>query len=302
MKSGIEKSNKKRPLNWIADLKEDWIDFNTDEKNINKDFILSFLVTDNILSLIKNGDDNSKYFNELMLYKVLLDFNDSRKHLRNIAENKTRLMNTLLSNEIENIIKKEFSLLHVNANGNLTKSLKTKTKSNVNEYSFVEKLFENDTSKSYLNVNTFEGVTYFNKESFEELLKWILYFTNLYRVKETFYPSLPAAKSKKKTKKVTSTVATDKVAIKSLLEDFKITSESYKRIKEATIKSGYKVEELKKLLTTKVEKKKSIKETSEEESFSKTKKKKAKNKYLLLIRAINMINTLHKLQHNFLHQ
>ena len=107
---------------------------------------------------------------------------------------------------------------------------------------------------------------------FQEIWMWGI---ALYRLKETFYPSLPATKSKKKTKKVTSTVATDKVAIKSLLEDFKITSESYKKIKDATIKSGYKVEELKKLLISKVEQKKSIKKPAKKKVLSKTKKKKA---------------------------
>jgi hypothetical protein len=116
---------------------------------------------------------------------------------------------------------------------------------------------------------------YFNKENFEELLKWIFYFTNLFLVKESFYSKPPSAKTKKKSKKDVTLEGTkkDKDKTKSYLEDLKLSSESYKKIKDASLKSGYKVEELIKLLTLKNEKKKTSNKKVTKNSISKSKKR-----------------------------
>ena len=268
-------SNKKRTLNWFEDIKEDSIDFNSIGKNINNDFVLSFLIIDNILSLTKNVNDRSKYFNDLMLNKVLIDFYDSRKYLRNISENKISLMITLCDKKIQDIFKNEFSLLRADSDGKISKTQKTKSKTDTNDFSFIEILFEENSSKSLLGVHSFEGTMYYNKENFEELLKWIFYFTNLFLVKESFYSKPPSAKTKKKSKKDVTLEGTkkDKDKTKSYLEDLKLSSESYKKIKDASLKSGYKVEELIKLLTLKNEKKKTSNKKVTKNSISKSKKR-----------------------------
>ncbi len=102
-------SNKKRPLKWLVEIEKDWIDFESNGRNINNDFVFSFLIVKNILSLIKDGKDNSKYFHELLFDKVLLDFYDSQKYPRNISENKIDLLSILCNSELENIFKNDFA-------------------------------------------------------------------------------------------------------------------------------------------------------------------------------------------------
>ena len=51
-----------------------------------------------------------------------------------------------------------------------------------NLFTFIKVLLNENNVHKFLRVNEFEGITYFNKERFEELLKWLLLF-NLVIVK-----------------------------------------------------------------------------------------------------------------------
>ncbi len=168
-------------------------------------------------------------------------------------------------------------MLRTSYKENTAKSQKLKAETKKNYYSFIEKMFEDNAVKKYLGVNTFEGETYFNKENFEELMNWMFYFTNIYSIRDNIYTPSISIKPKKKTKKDSAAKAVGNVKdkIKSSLEDLELTSESLKRIKTASIQSGYKVDELKNLLIKKIEKKKSLKIDGKKKVSPKTKKKKS---------------------------
>ncbi len=266
--------NKKHPLKWFEEVKEDWIDFKSSEKSINNDFVLSYLIVDEVLALAGNGNDKSKIFNDLMLNKVLIDFFDSRKYSRNISENKVNLIQALLNEKIQILFKKEFSSLNIGENIKSPKTPKTESRISINDYNFIENLFKENSLKSFLGVHNYEGISYYNKENFEALLKWTFYFTMLFRVKEIFYPKQKSAKPKKNSKNEINVkeLSPDRVKVKSLLEELKTIHQSLVKLKEASIKSEYKVEELKKLLAPKEEAKKALKKPVKKKPVSKSKK------------------------------
>jgi hypothetical protein len=53
---------------------------------------------------------------------------------------------------------------------------KTVIKQNENELSAIKALLDEDIVTNFIRVNEFKGITYFNKERFEELLRWLMLF------------------------------------------------------------------------------------------------------------------------------
>jgi hypothetical protein len=60
------------------------------------------------------------------------------------------------------------------------KFIKLTTKKELNQYfvkgkkDFAKNLFSNEFTKTYLGVNTFEDITYYNKQRFEDLVGWMM--------------------------------------------------------------------------------------------------------------------------------
>ena len=93
---------------------------------------------------------------------------------------------------------------------------------NVDRY-FI-KLFDEDIITSFVQINEYENIKYFNKERIEELVKWqfIISCTNL----------------------ISENIFKGKVSKKVFKDSFKITFENYSGIIQKILKSEYKVENL----------------------------------------------------------
>ena len=134
------------------------------------------------------------------------------------------------------------------------------------------KLFENDVISSFVQINEYENIRYFNKERIEELVKW-RYIISCFNL-------------------ISQNTVKDKLSKKAFRDSFKTTFENYSLVIQRILKSDYKVENLVSIPEVKVVKKtKSIKKalpkkvvqkekpvTKAKQKQNKAKKEKAVNK------------------------
>ncbi len=78
------------------------------------------------------------------------------------------------------IIQSEFELINELLTGHSTKIINSKNELKEDGFSI---LLKNEDVRNYLGVNEFEGVTYYSKENFEDLLDWILTISSLENMK-----------------------------------------------------------------------------------------------------------------------
>ena len=94
---------------------------------------------------------------------------------------------------------------------------KARKKTTINESELLNLLLDDDETRWYISVNEYEGIKYFNKERFENLINWLFTLTSL------------TSSSKK------ARVSVDE-QIKELQKNYKLS----KKIKKAAADSGYK--------------------------------------------------------------
>ncbi len=245
---------KKIKLKWFESAEDVSVEFDFQKRNLNNDLLFAYLIIDKIILLAKNSKTASEIIDQLLLKKVLYDFIASTNYEQNNINNKINLIFVLMDEEIKNIYQSDFGLMK-NGKKEIISNFKTiKTdKENINAR-FIQKIFNNKAAKSFLNVNTFEGVAYFNKENFDELLRWIYYLTNLNLIKDNSKLVKPDSKKNKiKTKKINKATSTKIVKTEKdfINEKLKTTAAEALKIKEAAAKSQYKVDELIGLLNQK---------------------------------------------------
>ncbi len=186
-----------------------------------------------------NKISNVKIFIALVIFNMLESSSEDKLSVKQLTNNilHNSLPKILDKSNFENDrIIKTISLIEVLLEDYLdsTKeitSLGTKLKANVNildffvkeKKKFASKLFEDDFVRNYLRVNTYKDITYFNKERFEEFVKW---HCNLFMLNELSSKSI-----------------TDKTPL--------LYSDVYNEISKAASKSEYQLDELKRMLNNK---------------------------------------------------
>ncbi|MFZ1517157.1 MAG: alpha-amylase family glycosyl hydrolase [Ignavibacteriaceae bacterium] len=217
----LEISSAKRPTKWIVEFKP----FLSPENDNERKKILSFLLLNKILSRILNSVEttNTKniLFDELLLWKPLFEI---------------------------------YGFLRYDDPGQsyeLSKSLFD------SDFSFTDdadryfiKIFGKDEITSFLQINEYENIRYFNKERIEELVKW-QFINSCYNL-------------------ISQNTVKGKLSKKAFTDSFKIIFKNYSLVIQAILKSEYKVENLISIPEVKVVKKtKSIKKTSPKKAVQK---------------------------------
>jgi len=234
-KSFLEISETKRPAKWIGEVKS----ILYPEIDIERKKILAFLLLNRVLSRILNSieitNSKSKLFDELLLWKPLFEifgffrYNDPGR-----------------SYELSKILfDSDFSLTEIT------------------ERYFINR-FEKDIVISFIQINEFENIKYFNKERIEELVKWQFIISGYGLISKS------AVKGK--------------VSKKFFMDSLKITFEGYSEIIQKILMSEYKVEKLisipgiKIIKKVKVAKKAAKKVTPKKKTVSNVKSKEHKEK------------------------
>ncbi|MBN1637963.1 MAG: hypothetical protein JW866_03285, partial [Ignavibacteriales bacterium] len=173
---------------------------NENLKNIWFDLLMLSIPIKNILSRL--GRSNNDIENDITLIKILLEFDFEVFDVRNIrVTNNNKITKTFIDQMLFENKLDEF-----------------------------EKLLENDFVKNYININYHEGIMYYSKELFENLVDWLFTLSLLN------YFEIPKTENKKTTKATIS--AKEKPSL------IKLTFEIVKHIKQISVDSKYQMEVL----------------------------------------------------------
>jgi hypothetical protein len=134
--------------------------------------LIMVIALKNSLTLHRSKIDVLKVFNELLFYKPIARILESISPNNNV-NTKIELIKVLLAYHYRNS-KKIRS----------TQGKKALKSDNYTEHKYVfvdtlNVLLDNNIVNNLLHVNEFDGITYFNKENFEELLRWLFLFNTL---------------------------------------------------------------------------------------------------------------------------
>ena len=209
--SFAELANSKRPLKWINEIKS--VLYPEDEIVQKKELSFLFLnrIIFNILSPIEPKNPLINKFDELLLWKPLIEI---LGYMRFADPGKSyELLKVLHSSD--------FTLTD-------------------NSERFLNNILTNELVSSFIQINEYENVKYFNKERIEEFIKWSFILTALTYNSET-------VKDMKSPKKM-------------FTNSVKLAYKRYSNIIERIIKSEYKVENLITLPIVKIVKKDKSKE------------------------------------------
>ena len=212
----IEKEkNKKNLQKWFSDALSCLVLFNENNSKENRDILLPLLV----LSEIIKGFNDNNIFNELRLGKPVDEALLSMKHNSEKIYEQAALIKLLAVEWNEYILSE-----------------------NNSKSEFIQKLFYG-LSAEYLNVNEFEGIKYFSKERMEQLLNWS-FTANSFNYLRRSNKHGSAKNSETRTSFITD-----------FKKEFKYSFEFFDKLKIASDKSGYKVEEFLKICDNEINKK-----------------------------------------------
>lgn len=134
---------------------------------------LTFINLILLKQLFTKKSDSEKiniFFDDLLLYKPITNIIQKQSNGSSIHQ-RIELIKTLLTAFL--FEKKKSQAITA---GKKTASISAKKQDGTNILSLIKTLLAENNVHKFLRINEFEGTTYFNKERFEELSKWILLF------------------------------------------------------------------------------------------------------------------------------
>jgi len=204
-----------------------------DELNSNWMTFFSLFLTNTILKSNTNSDG---LFDELILGKPL------HSALLKIPQDQEEAGNNILLIKI--LTSKSKTQLWDTTNKSEAKTRKKKV--TLSEGEFINQLLSDDETRWYIGVNEYEGIKYYNKEKFENLINWIFTLTSL-----------------------TASAKKAKISVDDQINELQKNYKFFKKIRKASADSEYKFNNLlsafqkenvkPKVMTRKGEVKKSIK-------------------------------------------
>jgi len=232
----LEISTTKRPAKWFGEVKSILYPENDIERKKTLALLLINKILFQILKSINSSDSKSTFFDELLIWKPLFEIYG---FLRYDDAGKSYELCKVLFNS-------SFSIAE-----------------NTDRY-FI-KIFEKDIIASFVQINEYENIKYFNKERIE------------YLVKSQFIISCHEL--------ISTNVVKGKVSKKTFIDSLKTAYDNYSRINQKILESEYKVEKLVSIPEVKIAKKiKSVKKAlpkkvaQKKETVTKAKPKKGKEK------------------------
>ncbi len=211
-----------------------------------KDTLYTYIILNCCLSSMNTGQHIGKFFEELLLPKLLVEiFKEAGHNVEKIFEEASLIKALLSKKDIIN-----------------SKNIFAAGKESI----FISELINNHEISSYIQLNEFDRVIYFNKERFENLIDWIfiLFFISGISSLQKTDDKAPSKQKKIKTKKGSSH--------SSPQLEFKESLAAIKTIKAKSEESGYRLLTFKELLSEKKLK------TKKENNKKVTKKKPAKRR------------------------
>ncbi len=250
----IENELKKENSNqWFKDAVSRTTIFNGNNRKENREIFFLITVLNNTIADVKKGIVT---FNELRLNKPIDEVLLALHHSHERIYEQSALVR-FFSSEGNNFI------IYNNNSGNNKKTGETVSA----EEQLIADLFHKEAA-GYLNVNEFEGVRYFSKEKMEQLLNWIFTFNNMNYLKNSL-------KKKRKSNETELNNKNTSAIITDFKKEFKKSYEFFEKLRKASEKSAYKVDEFIKIIENQrkqipVKKNKAVKSGSRQTVKSKT--------------------------------
>jgi len=262
-----KESNKKSSPQLIKNINSFLIFFNDNGVKENKEIIFPLILLNKLPypgDPAYNSITRKNIFEKLMLDKVLANAFERWGHSYENLNKEVELIKVLLTDEIFNLLEKELKNGKKKNNshqaakeslpaGKADSKMGNNFKNTSTEQKIIDILFSSRTILHFINLNEFEGIKYYSKERFEELINWIFTLNGINILKEEL--NLPAGKAglnrdeKEKSKKVkTKGGSTNSINSTKFLTELKKSYLLFDRIKSASNDAKFKVEELKNLL------------------------------------------------------
>ena len=166
----ISLNNRKSVAKWMKSC-DDILPVNS-KVETNREY-LTFINLILLKQLFSKKSDSEKihiFFDDLLLYKPITNIIQKQSNGSSIHQ-RIDLIKTLLT---AFLFEKKKS--QVKTSGKKSDSISAKKQNETDILSLIKSLLAVNIVHNFLRVNEFEGTTYFNKERFEELLRWILLF------------------------------------------------------------------------------------------------------------------------------
>lgn len=217
-------SKLKRKPKWFEKIQDEFFLFSNQEKEKESKFLIIYTLLTSLLKEQVAANGSSKTFETFMLWKPLFEI-FGYHGLSSTSDIYYNLLHTLNECPAIPLVKK---VDKSNANKSSKKKIITKKDENDELKDYFRSLFDNKLAANFLIVNEYDGIKYFNKERFGELIRWLIINSTI--------NTLNSKDFKQK-----------RIIIKSASELLKI-------LNEVSEKSGYNIEEFIKSLEIKSQK------------------------------------------------
>lgn len=224
------KLSAKRKARWVTEADKFSLLRRPGKLNENL-MILFFLLLERILAGVNKSSGSTKTINEIIPEKFLINSINTLMKKEAGFDNMI-LLKIVLNPELVKIWRK----VHKVKNLSSKKMLRADMKKIEDE--IISALLVSDNVHNYAHVNVFQGVTYFNKEQFENLLRW-LYSLALISISSVVKKK--KTKGKKKSKDSKKLKAPAKGPDMIMKDSFAL----FNNINNAAQRSGYQIERLK---------------------------------------------------------
>ncbi|MBE0571998.1 MAG: alpha-amylase [Ignavibacteriaceae bacterium] len=138
----------------------------------NREYLtfINLILLKQLFSKKSDGEKIHIFFDDLLLYKPITNIIQKQTNGSSIHQ-RIELIKTLLT---AFLFEKKKTI--AKTSGKKSASISAKKQDGTNILSLIKTLLAENNVHKFLRINEFEGTTYFNKERFEELSKWILLF------------------------------------------------------------------------------------------------------------------------------
>lgn len=184
----------------------------------------SYLYLFKLLDKLFNITENNLAFNEFLLWKPLLEIFGYLGYGDSTGIRYDLLKLSYLTGNFEVLFSNPEKKIKESHTSKIKKRIKQGSddkNTNTDLTNLISKLFNNPDFNYFVKLNEYEGINYFNKEKFEEAIKWLSFFALLNHFEKSISALKPLSQKK---------------AIKERLQKFVA---NYNLLKEASEKSNY---------------------------------------------------------------
>ena len=219
----IQIENRKNSPKWFKNVKL-FITLLNKEVKHQKEFALVYFVINRIVNFSANDSGSENLFSKLMLRRSCGEIFEILGHPHDSISTELDLLEILTTPAIQNYLRFE--------NG------KEKHNKIIHEEEVILNSLGMQDVKNYLSVNDYQGVTYFSKESLENLVRWLFTLKNIQRIPQLILNNVKTQKETKDKIKIEPSV---KGLTKELSDFLKKSFEKIEKILSISKNSGYQL-------------------------------------------------------------